>query len=57
MSMQLIDLKSDVLLCLPRFSPFYLYTFTFVVLDCVLVLFSVDFERPQKTSFHLVHLL
>ena len=29
----------EVLLCLPCVSLFYLYTFTFVVLDCLLVLF------------------
>ena len=29
---------------LQRFTPVYLYTLTFVVLNCLLVRFSVEFE-------------
>ena len=41
MSRHLVDLRSDVLL---RFTPSYLYTLTFVVLNCLLVLFIVEFD-------------
>ena len=41
MSVHFIDLRSDILL---RFTPFYLHTLTFVVLNRLLVLFVVEFE-------------
>ena len=50
MSMHLIELRSDVLV---RFTAFYLYTLTFVVLHCLVVLFSVEFECPTRPVFIL----
>ena len=43
----------DVLLC---FTLFYLYTLTFAVLNCLLVLI-VEFKGPQRQMFHFTHLL
>ena len=48
-----IDLTSDVSWC---FTLFYLYTLTFVVLNCLLVLFIVEFEWPKR-KIHFMHLL
>ena len=48
MSVLLIDLISDFFLMfhdvLLLFTLFYLYTLTFVMLNCLLVLFTVEFE-------------
>ena len=40
MTVHLMDLRSDVLLC---FTPFYLYTFTFVMLTKQIVSFVWEF--------------
>ena len=50
--MHLIDLRSDVLWC---FTPFYLYTLTIVVLNCLLVLLVLNSSDPkEKEIMHLV---
>ena len=43
MIVHLINLRSDVLYSFTPFY-FYLYTLTFVVLNCLLVLYSVEVE-------------
>ena len=35
------------------FTPFYLYALTFVVLNCLLVLFIVEYEWPNRQNFIL----
>ena len=50
MSVHLIDLRSDFLWC---FTPFYLYTLTIVVLNCLLVLLVLNSSDPKgKKSFY-----
>ena len=36
---------------------FYLFTLTFVILICLIILFIVDFECPKTTHFDFMHLL
>ena len=51
----LIDLRSDVLRCFTTFYSvlFYLYTLTFVVLICLIVLFIVEFQGPKRQIYIL----
>ena len=56
MSVLLIDLRSDFFVfhdVLLRFTLFDLYTLTFVMLNCLLVLFTVEFEWPKRQIFIL----
>ena len=40
-----------------RFTPFYLYTLTFAVLNCLLCPFSCGIRVTQKTDFHFMHFI
>ena len=40
-----------------RFTPFYLYTLTFAVLNCLLCPFNCGIQVIQKTDFHLMHFI
>ena len=49
----LIDLRSDVLRCFTKFYSvlFYLYTLTFVILSCLIVLFGGEIRVTQKAKY------
>ena len=58
MTVHLIELRSDVLRCFTTFYSvlLYLYTLTFVMLDCLLYcpfFFWLEFERPKRQIFIL----
>ena len=40
-----------------RFTPFYLYTLTFAVLNCLLCPFNCGIQVTQKTDFHFMHFI
>ena len=42
--------------CFMLFYRFYLYTLA-VVLNCLLVILTVEFQRPKRANFHFMHLL